>query len=158
MKFGATIFLRIVLVLFGLGVLAFLLVEPHFEGRNARATFLEIYLGDPFLAYVYAGSIPFFIALWHAWKVLGYAGSNREISPTALRSVRTIKRCAMATIVFVAGALIFIFLHESDDRAGGVVICLAILFASIVGATVAALLERALQKAVAMKSEIDLTV
>jgi CDP-diglyceride synthetase len=158
MKFGATLFLRGVLVLLGLGALAFLLVEPHFEGRNAQATLFEIYFKDPFLAYVYIGSIPFFVGLWHAFKVLEYAGRNEEFSPSAVRSARIIKYCALGLLVAVAGAELFILTNESDDRAGGVAMGLFIAFASLVVAAGGALLERALKKAVDMKSENDLTV
>jgi hypothetical protein len=158
MKSGATLFLRAVLVLFGIGVLALLLTEPHFEGRNAHATLFEIYFKDPFLAYAYVASIAFFMGLYHAIKVLGYVGRDKEFSPSTLRSVRIIKLCAIALVAFVAGGEVFIFLNESDDRAGGVVIGVVIAFASIVVATAMAVLERTLQKAVVMKSENDLTV
>jgi hypothetical protein len=158
MNLGATLFLRAVLVLIGIGVLAFLLVEPHFEGRNAHATLFEIYFNDPFLAYLYVASIPFFVGLFHAIKVLGYADRNKEFSPSTVRSVRTIKYCAMALIGFVAGAEIFILSNDSDDRAGGVAMGVCIAFVAIVVATAMAVLERTLQKAVELKSENDLTV
>ena len=158
MKFGATLFLRAVLVLIGIGALALLLWEPHLEGRNAHATLFEIYFKDPFLAYAYVAAIPFFAGLYQAFKVLGYAGRNKEFSPSALRSVRTIKYCAIAIIGFVAIGEVIIMSGDSDDRAGGVVIGAFILFASIVVATAMAVLERALQNAVDMKSENDLTV
>ena len=73
-------FLRIVILLIGIGAFAFLLWEPHIEGRNAHATLFEIYFKDPFLAYAYVASIPFFVALYQAFKVLGYAGQNRVFS------------------------------------------------------------------------------
>lgn len=158
MKRGATLFLRAVLVLIGIGALALLLWEPHLEGRNAHATVFEIYFKDPFLAYAYIASIPFFLGLYQAFKVLGYAGRNQEFSPSAVRSLRTIKYCAIAIIGFVAAGEVFIMLHESDDRAGGVFVGVLIIFASIVVATAMAVLERAAQKAVDMKSENDLTV
>ena len=158
MKRGATLFLRTVLVLIGIGALALLLWEPHLEGRNAHATLFAIYFKDPFLAYAYVASIPFFIGLYQAFKVLGYAGRNKEFSPSAVRSLRTIKYCAIAIIGFVAVGEVIIMLNDSDDRAGGVVIGLLIIFASIVVATAMSVLERALQNAVAMKSENDLTV
>jgi hypothetical protein len=158
MNIGATLFLRAVLVLIGIGVLAFLLVEPHFEGRNTHATLFEIYFKDPFLAYIYVAAIPFFVGLYHAIKVLGYADRNKEFSPSTVRSVRTIKYCAIALIAFVAGAEVFIFSIESDDRAGGVVMGLFIALVSAVVATAMAVLERTLQKAVDLKSENDLTV
>ncbi len=158
MKRGATLVLRAVLVLIGIGALAFLLWEPHIEGRNANATVFAIYFKDPFLAYAYVGSTPFFVGLYQAFKVLGYAGRNEEFSPSAVRSLRTIKHCAIALIGFVAVGEIFIVLGESDDRAGGVFMGLLVTFASIVVATAMAVLERAAQSAVDMKSENDLTV
>jgi hypothetical protein len=159
MKFAATLFLRAVLVLVGVGALAVLLWEPHLEGRNAHATLFAIYFKDPFLAYAYVAAIPFFVGLYQAFKVLGYAGRNKEFSPSALRSVRIIKYCAAAIIGFVAiGELIIMFGSSDDDPAGGVAVGAFILFASVVVATAMAVLERALQKAVDMKSEHDLTV
>jgi hypothetical protein len=145
MKSGATVFLRAVLVLIGIGALAFLLMEPHFEGRNAHATLFAIYFKDPFLAYAYVGSIAFFVGLYHAFKVLAYAGRNNEFSPAAVKSVRTIKYCAIALIGFVVGGEVFIMLGESDDRAGGVFMGALIFSASIVVAAAAAVLERTLQ-------------
>jgi hypothetical protein len=158
MKLGATLFLRAVLVLIGIGALAFLLWEPHVEGRNAHATLFEIYFKDPFLAYAYVGSISFFVGLYHAFKVLGYAGRNQEFSPAAVKSVRTIKYCALTLIGFVVGGEVFIMLGDSDDRADDVFIDVLIFFGSIVVATAMAVLERTLQNAVDMKSENDLTV
>jgi len=145
MKRRATLLLRLMLVLIGAGALTFLLWEPHIEGRNANATVFAIYFKDPFLAYAYVGSTPFFIGLYQAFKVLGHAGNNNEFSPMAVRSVRTIKYCAFALIGFVAVGEIFIVLGESDDRAGGVFMGILITFASIVVAIAMRLFERALQ-------------
>lgn len=158
MNRGPSVFLRVVVVLLGIGALAFLLWEPQVEGRNANATLFEVYFKDPFLAFVYLGSVPFFVGLYHAFKVLGYAGRSGAFSPTAVRSLRTIKVCALALIGFVAIAEVIILMTPDDDRAGGVVMGVFIAFASIVVATAAAVLERTLQNAVDMKSEHDLTV
>ena len=158
MKRGSSLFLRAVVVLVGIGALALLLWEPHTEGRNAHATTFEIYFKDPFLAYVYFGSIPFFVGLYHAFKVLGYAGRDREFSLSALHSLRTIKWCAIALVGFVAGAELLILFNTGEDRAGGVFVGVLITFASIVVATSMSVLERALKSAVDMKSENDLTV
>lgn len=158
MNRGARLFLRAVLVLVGVGALAFLLWEPHTEGRNAHATTFAIYFKDPFLAYAYVASIPFFVGLYQAFKVLGYAGRDKEFSPSAVRSLRTIKYCAIALVGFVAVGEAFIMFGKSDDRSGGVFMGVVITFASIVVATAMAVVERALQNAVDMKSENDLTV
>jgi hypothetical protein len=159
MKRGSTIFLQVVIVLIGIGALALLLWEPQIEGVNAHATNFEIYFKDPFLALVYVGSIPFFIALYQAFKVLGYAGQNKVFSQAAAKALRTIKYCAIVIIGFVAVEEVFILLnHGSDDPAGGVFMGVLITFGSIVIATAAAMFERILQNAVDIKSENDLTV
>ena len=158
MNRGASLFLRAVLVLIGIGALAFLLWEPHIEGRNAHATLFEIYFKDPFLVYVYVGSIPFFVGLYQAFKVLGNTGRDKEFSPSAVKSLRTIKYCAIALICFVAGGEAIILSHTNEDRAGGVFMGVLIGFASVVVATAMAILERSLQHVVDMKSENDLTV
>jgi len=159
MKRNSTIFLQIVIVLIGIGALALLLWEPHTEGRNVHATLFEIYFKDPFLALVYIGSIPFFVALYQAFKVLGYAGQNKIFSQAAVKALRTIKFCAIAIIGFVVVEEIIIMLnHGNDDAAGGVFMGVLITFGSIVIATAAAMFEQILQNAVDIKSENDLTV
>jgi len=158
MNRGASLFLRAVLVLLGIGAVALLLWEPRIEGRNAHATLIAIYFKDPFLAYAYLASIPFFTGLYQGFKVLGYAGRGKEFSPAAVRSLRTIKYCAMALIGFVALGEVFILLNKGEDHAGGVFMGVLISFACIVVATAMALLERAAQSAVDLKSENDLTV
>jgi len=158
MKRTSTAFLQFVVVLIGLVALAILLWEPHLEGRNARATVFEVYFNDPFLAYAYVASIPFFAALYQAFKVLGYAGQNQVFSHAAVKSLRTIKYCAIAIIGFVVVGEIIILQAEGEDRAGGVFIGILITFGSIVIATAAAMFERILQNAVDLKAENDLTV
>src|SRR5688500_8144179 len=101
MKRSSTIFLQVVVVLIGIGALALLLWFPNIEGRNKHSTLFEVYFKDPFLALVYAGSIPFFIALYQAFKVLRYVGQNKVFSPEVVKALRTIKYCALAIIGFV---------------------------------------------------------
>ncbi|HOW66702.1 MAG TPA: DUF2975 domain-containing protein [Candidatus Paceibacterota bacterium] len=153
-----TIFLQAVVVLIGIGALALMLWEPHIEGRNAHATLFEIYFKDPFLAYAYFASIPFFVALYQAFKTLGYIRQNMAFSQVAVKALRTIKLCALALVGFVAVGELYILLGNSDDRAGGVFIGILITFGSLVAATAAAVFERILQNAVDMRSENDLTV
>jgi hypothetical protein len=90
---GNSIFLQIVIVLIGIGTLALMLWEPHIEGRNMHATLFEIYFKDPFLAYAYISSIPFFTALYQAFRLLGYAGQNRIFSQAAVKAFQAIKLC-----------------------------------------------------------------
>ena len=160
MKQILTIFLQVVIVLIGIGVLVLMLWEPHLEGRNAHATFFEIYFKDPFLAYAYIASISFFAALYQAFKLLGHIGQNRVFSQPAVNTLRIIKYCAiMQSILIVMAALyIRIFHAKDDDPAGFIALCIVTTFISIVIATTAAVFEKILQKAVDMKSENELTV
>ena len=158
MKRSSTIFLQVVIVLIGIGAFALMLWEPHIEGRNAHATLFEIYFKDPFLAYAYTASIPFFVALYQAFKVLGYVRQNKTFSQATVKALRTIKHCAIAIIGFVAVGVIFMIFGDKDDRPAGVFMRILITFASIVVASAMAMFERILQNAVDMKSENDLTV
>ena len=158
MKRSSTIFLQIVIVLIGIGALALMLWEPHIEGRNAHATLFEIYFKDPFLAYAYIASIPFFIALYQAFKVLEFVRQNKTFSQATVKALRTIKYCAIAIIGFVALSAIFIMFADKDDRPAGVFMRILVAFPSIVIATAAAMFERILQNAVDIKSENDLAV
>lgn len=131
-----SLILRAVVILVGVGTVAFLLWEPAHEGVNTNATVSQIYFGDPFLAYVYAASILFFIALYNVWKLLG-----KNLDPVG--SLRTIKYCAIGLMISVLGAEVWILLqHGEDDPAGGVAMG---LFATVIFAilgTGATLFER----------------
>jgi hypothetical protein len=160
MKQGSTRFLQGVIVLIGIGALALMLWEPHLEGRNAQATLFEIYFQDPFLVYAYIAAIPFFVALYQAFTLLTYIGQNKVFSLDSVKTLRTIKYCALTLVGFILGAeaYFFIVVRGKDDIAGGVAIGLVMIFLSVVIATAAAVFERLLQSAVDMKSENDLTV
>lgn len=154
----STVLLQVVIALIGVGALAFLLWEPHLEGRNARATLFQIYFNDPFLAYVYVGSGSFFAVLYQAFKVLRYASEDRFFTQAAANRLRSMKHCAMAIIGFVAVGEVFIMLGDSDDRAGGVFMGILIAIGSLVIASAAAMFERRVHGALELKPESDLNV
>jgi hypothetical protein len=145
-KSSTGLFLQIVVVLVGIGVLAFLLWEPHIEGRNAHATVFEIYFKDPFLAYVYLGSTPFFIALYRAFRLFAHFRQHGVFSLVTADSLRAIKRCMTALIGFEAGGVVYIVLFgDKDDRAPGIFMGVLVLLASSVIAVAVAKLARTLQ-------------
>lgn len=150
MKKGPTIFLQILIVLIGIGVLIAMLWEPHFEGRNVNATFFEIYFNDPFLACVYIGSIPFFVALWQAFKLLGHARNDMIFSQASLKAVRTIKYCAFMTAAAIVAVDIYIriaALSSNDDPAGALALGIGATFVSIIIGTAASVFEGILKNA-----------
>jgi len=149
------LFLQCVIVLIGLGVLAFLLWQPLVEGRNANATIFQVYFTDPFLAYAYAASMLGFMGLVQAYKLLGLAGQDRLYMPASVKALRTIKLCALALIGCVALGEVFLVVTSfasSDDYAGGVAMGVFITVGLTVITASAALCERQMQKAVAMKA------
>lgn len=147
--------LQVLTVLVGLGALAFLLWEPHVEGRNMNATLFEIYFHDPFLAYAYTGSIAFFTALYQVFRLLGYVAARDLLSSRSVKALQTLKRCAVTLIAFLIGAEVYLHLiqrSKGEDIAGGVMIGLVLMVASTGVAIVAAVLERSLRMAVQRRS------
>ena len=146
MKKRSTVFLQVVIVFIGIGALAFMLWEPHIEGRNAHATLFQIYFNDPFLTYAYIASISFFVALYQAFKLLELIGRNEVFSQRSVKALRTIKYCALTLVAFILGAEAYFFIVQrgKDDIAGGVVMGLLMIFVFAVIATAAAVFERTL--------------
>jgi cytochrome bd-type quinol oxidase subunit 2 len=160
MKRGSTLFLKAVILLIGIGALAGMIIFPQLEGKNTNADLFSIYFQDPFLAYAYIASIPFFVALYQAFQLLGYIGQNKVFSLDSVRALRTIKYCAiiLSILIVMAALYIRIFHAKEDDPAGFIALCIVTTFISVVIATATAVFERLLQSAVDIKSENDLTV
>ncbi len=148
MKPVLALFLQAAVVLLGLAVLSFLLWEPHIEGRNAHATTFEIYFKDPFLAYVYVGSLWFFMALRRAFGLLGDVRRDGAFSPLTVEALRAIKRCVQVVIGFVGGAVVMILVFgDGEDRPAGIFMCLLATIAMGSVAGVAGFLARKLEQA-----------
>lgn len=159
MKRSSTIFLQVVVVLIGIVVLAIMIRFPLTEGRAVNLDLFSIY-SDPFIMYGYLASIAFFVALYQAFKLLGYIGQNKVFSLSSVKALKTIKYCAiiLSVLIVMAALYIRIFHAKDDDPAGFIAMCIVTTFVSIVIATAAAIFERILQNAVDIKSENDLTV
>lgn len=158
MKRSSILFLQAAVAVVAVIALVVLLIEPHFEGRNVDATWTQIYFGDPFLAYAYAGSIPFFAALRQAFKALDLAGSSQAFSQATLKSLRIIRNCALAMIGVVVAGVAMLLSNANEDRPPLIAMGVIGVFCASVAAAAAATLERVVRKAVELKSENDLTV
>lgn len=159
MKKSSTIFLQVVIVALGIGALALLIRFPLTEGRAVNLDLFSIYW-DPAIAYMYVASIPFFIALYQAFKLLGFIGQNKVFSLSSVKVLKTIKYCAIAIAGFIVVGEILLIITQGgkDDIAGVISLGIITTFLSAVIATAAAVFERTLQSAVDIKSENDLTV
>ena len=146
MKRSSAFLIQVAIVLIGIATLAFMLWEPHIEGRNAHASTFEVYFKDPFLAYVYVGSIPFFVALYRAFGLFGNVRHNGSFSQVTVDALRAVKRCAMVLLCFVAGGVVFILMSgDGEDRPAGIFMSFLFIFASTGIAIAAAMFARRLQ-------------
>jgi hypothetical protein len=147
MKQSSTIFLQVVIVLIGILALAIMIRFPLTEGRATNLDLFSIY-ADPFILYAYAASIPFFIALYKAFKLLGYIGQNKTFSLNSARALRSIKYCAivLSVLIVMAGLYIRIFHNKDDDPAGFLAMCIVTTFVSIIVATAAAVFEKKIRE------------
>jgi len=154
MNQGSTLFLKGVVLLLGIVVLA----------SCIYALFLAISSEDigmyrPLLFGICVPAIPFFIALYQTLKLLSYIDKNKAFSQFSVNALKNIKYCAIVIATLYAAGMPYIFyISDKDDAPGGVAIGFLIIFASIAVATFAAVLQKLLQDALDIKSENDLTV
>jgi Protein of unknown function (DUF2975) len=159
MKHGSTLFLKIVICFLALGTLTGLAWFPQTEGAAKNLDLISIY-ANPFIIYIYIGSIPFFVGLYQAYQLLHFIDVNKAFSQGAVNTLRNMKLASLVLIGFIALALFYIRLsaHGVDDPAGPTALGIVVIFAVSVIATAAAVFQKLFQKAVDIKSENDLTV
>jgi len=160
MERGSTLFLKIVVILIGIPVLALcIFVVPGLANFAA-----ELYPDHAYMKYLiyldlYLAAIPYYIALYQAFKLLSYIDKNNAFSELSVSALRVIKYCGITiSIVIAAGMPLYYLVADKDDAPGIILIGLIIIFASLVIAVFAAVLQRLLKQAIDIKSENDLTV
>lgn len=160
MKQGTTLFLRAAVVLIGLPVLAICIFLVPGIGNFAAALYPELPLIKTLVFIdLYAAAIPFYVALYQAFKLLSYIDGNQAFSELSVTALKKIKICAIAISgVYTLGLPLFYLLAERDDAPGIIVIGMVLIFASLVIGVFAAVLQRLLKEAIDIKSENDLTV
>ncbi len=156
MKKSSILFLQAVLLLIGIAALIIMIRLPLTEGRAVNLDLFRIY-SDPLILYAYAASIPFFIALYRAFQLLGYIGQNEAFTVNAVSTLRSIKNCAIALsiLIMLAGIYIRIFHNKEDDPAGFIALCIVMTFVSLVIATAVTVFEKILQNGLDIKSELE---
>lgn len=156
----STIFLKIALVLIGIPILALcIFLVPKIANYSAELFPNIAYIKYIVFIYLYVTAIPFYFALYQAFKLLSYIDKNKAFSSLSVRALKNIKYCAVTiSIFYAAGMPVFYLMVEIDDAPGIIVIGLIIIFASMVIAVFAAVLQKLLKEAIDIKSENDLTV
>lgn len=160
MKRVSTIFLKIAVILIGIPVLALCIFLVPEIAKFAAELYPNIaYMKYLVFIYFYVTAIPYYIALYQAFNLLGYIDKNKAFSELSVRALKNIKYCAMTiSILYVIGMPLFYLVAEKDDAPGIILIGLVLIFASMVIAIFAAVLQKLLQEAIDIKSENDLTV
>ncbi|AEH49500.1 DUF2975 domain-containing protein [Parageobacillus thermoglucosidasius] len=158
MKQGSTLFLKIAVFIIGTPVLALCIFGlPWLANNPVNPDYAHILY--PILIIMYVSVIPFFVALYQAFKLLSYIDKNKAFSEISVKALNKIKYCAITISgLYVVGMPFFYILAELDDAPGIILIGLVVIFASMVIAVFAAVLQRLLQEAIDIKSENDLTV
>lgn len=160
MKLGSTNFLRLVIFLVGIVVLALCIFALPAMWKGGSAEFpmasQEIFL---IMIGLYATAVPFYVALWQTLKLLKYIDRNTAFSDLSVKALRNIKYCAsIIAVLYIGGVPLLFPIADADDAPGLLIIGAAIACAPIVVAVFSAVLQKLLQNAIDIKSENDLTV
>ncbi|WP_199426892.1 DUF2975 domain-containing protein [Thermaerobacillus caldiproteolyticus] len=160
MKQRSTLFLKIAVFIIGTPVLALCIFGLPMLAKEAAESNSEFaYVLYGFLIVMYVSAIPFFFALYQAFKLLSYIDKNKAFSELSVKALKNIKYCAITiSILYVPGLPFFYIATKLEDAPGIMLIGLGIIFASTIIAVFAAVLQRLLQEAIDIKSENDLTI
>jgi hypothetical protein len=113
----------------------------------------------PILISTSLSTIPFYIALHQALKILDYIEKNKAFSGLSVKALKNVKYCAVTIGVLYALCSPFLFIiADGTDAPGIFAIGLVIIFACAVIAVFTEVIQKLLQNAIDIKAENDLTV
>lgn len=160
MKRGTTIILKLAVILMGIPILGLCIFLVPEIGKFAAELLPDIaYIKYIVFIFFYATAIPFYLALYQAFKLLNYIDENKAFSELSVIALKNIKNYAITlSMLYLVGMPLFYIIGDKDDAPGVIVIGLVIIFASIVIAVFAAVLQKLLKEAIDIKLENDLTV
>ncbi|MGA9225069.1 MAG: DUF2975 domain-containing protein [Mesobacillus sp.] len=142
-KQGSTTFLKVIIFLAGIAVLALCIWLPEIAVRDARVHPDTAYFLIPFLVCAYGFCIAFSVALYQAYKLLTYIEKNNALSELSLKSLRVIKKCAFTVIFLILLGIVSLMVLAKitgDDAAGPISLSLmGILVTSIVATFISVL-------------------
>lgn len=153
MERGSTIILRLAVLVIGavVAALCFGIGFLIFDGEQDYRT--PVWLG------LWVAAIPFYIALFQTLRLLRYIDKNKAFSKQTVKALKNIKYCGLTIAgLFAAGSPYIMYVAQRDDAPGMFAIALVFIGASFSVAVFAAVLQRLLQDAIAIKKENDLTV
>lgn len=163
MKQVSTLFLKIIVIMMGIPVLALCIlglpklanvaINHAAKGETLGYILLSI------LLIMFVSAIPFFLSLYQTLKLLKYIELDQAFSSISVEALKKVKNYAKLISGLYAVALPLVYVvAEWDDAPGLILIGVIIISASLAVAVFASVLQRLLQKAIEIKEENDLTV
>ena len=158
MKRGSTSFLKLAVFLLGIPVLTLgILGLTWLPTHAANPDYAEMLY--PIVTIMYASAAPYFYALYQALRLLNYIDKNNAFSEDSVVALKWIKYCAITISCLYVIALPFVFfVADLDDAPGLILIGMVPMFASIVIAVFAAVLQKLLKEAIELKDENEHTI
>ncbi|MCT2346320.1 DUF2975 domain-containing protein [Niallia taxi] len=158
LKRGSTTFLKLAVFLIGLPILALGVFGIFYLTKNpANPDYAHLLY--PMVIIMYISAAPFFHALVQAFRLLSFIDKNHAFSQDSVRALKVIKYCAVIISGLYAIMLPFVyFVAQLDDAPGLVIIGMVPIFASIVIAVFAAVLQKLLKDAIDLKDENEHTI
>lgn len=152
--------MKVVLIILGGLVMAFCIFAIPMMSRGVGIEWPQLtHLKYPILIGGYLTALPFFVALYQAFKLLTYIDRSIAFSDVSVRALRSIKYCGITmSILYAASTPIVFQIAEADDAPGAVLFWMLFALAPAIVAVFAAVLQKLVENAIDIKSENDLTV
>ncbi|KRF10037.1 hypothetical protein ASG89_00345 [Paenibacillus sp. Soil766] len=155
-KRGSTTFLKVIIFLVGIAVLALCIWLPVIAVRDAKVHPDTAYFLIPFLVCAYGFCSAFSVALYQAYKLLTYIEKNNAFSELSIKSLQIIKKCAFTVIFLIVIGIVSLrvlaAVTDSDDAAGPTSLCLMGIVATSIFAAIVDALQKPLMHAADLKS------
>ena len=155
-----TLFLKVAVILMGIPALALCVFGlPALATDAADGSREMAYVLYGLMAMLGATAIPYFIALFQAFRLLIYIDGEKAFSQQSVEALKRIKYCGIGfSAVCFLGMPLFYIMAELDDAPGVILVGAVFVFAPLVIAVFVAVLQKLLQAAIDLKMEQELTI
>lgn len=157
MKNASTLILKIAVFLLALPAVGACAIAILALIRHSSDKFPgKLYPAD---AVFFVAVIPYLIALYQTYRLLGYIDRNIAFSERSVRALKAITYCGVAVgAIFAAMSPVILDMARQEDAPGVFAIGLGVAFASFVVAVFGVVLQRLLRNAIRLKTENEFTI
>lgn len=155
-KRGSTTFLKVIIFLIGIGILAACIVFlPEAVRRDAieRPGDYSLY---PLLFCAYGICIMVSLALYQFFKLLTYVEKKNALSELSIQSLKAIQKCAFTVMIFILLAIVYIRIHAQftgDDAAGPISLGLMGILATSIFVAILDVLQKPIKNFLDLQSK-----